>query len=81
MIVRVDGDYSHIECDVRGCGRRSPPAAVMLEHNGLVGCGWYVDHRGSHRCPIHFNTPVPARPLRERTTARQKIVDRKFNRA
>ena len=52
--------YSHIECDVAGCGTRSPPAAEMIKNHGLMNMGWFVDG-GRHRCPDHFHDEVEPR--------------------
>lgn len=52
--------YSHIECDVVGCGERSPSAAEMAEKGGLAVMGWFID-AGRHRCPKHYHEDdVPA---------------------
>ena len=82
MIIRVDGVYSHIECDVKGCPERSPPAEVMVRKRGLAGCGWYLDGRGAHRCPAHYEAnSTPTRGPQERTTRQQRNVDQKYGRA
>lgn len=81
MIVRVDGQYSHIECDYPDCGERSPPPAVMTERHGLSGCGWFVGTRqpnlGKHRCPKHHDDDVPAQGPQERTAKEQAKLDRR----
>lgn len=52
--------YSHIECDVEGCGVRAPSAAESLKHHGIMNMGWFVAP-GQHRCPDHYHMEVPAR--------------------
>lgn len=52
--------YSHIECDVEGCGEKSPPATVLLKSHGLQGLGWYCKG-GHHRCPKHAEDETPLR--------------------
>lgn len=52
--------YSHIECDVEGCGVRSPPPVELLAGHGLMNMGWFVGP-GVHRCPKHYHDEVPAR--------------------
>jgi hypothetical protein len=74
MIVRVDGEYSHIECDAVGCGRKSPPASVLIEKHGLAACGWHV-FPGRHMCPDHFTDPAPAQGPQERTCEEQDKLD------
>lgn len=46
--------YSHIECDVAGCGARSPPTAELLHGKSLVERGWFIEG-GRHRCPDHYD--------------------------
>jgi hypothetical protein len=81
MIVRVDGYYSHIECDVSGCGEKSPPQSVMISKHGLSGCGWFVGtrqpHLGKHRCPAHYDADAPAPGPQERTEKQQAKLDKK----
>ena len=81
MIIRIDGEYSHIECDVKGCPERSPPADVMYKRHGLTGCGWFLDHRGAHRCPKHYDTPALAPGPQERSTRQQQHLNKKYGRA
>lgn len=50
--------YSHIECDVVGCGAQSPPSAELQKGLNLVERGWYIDG-GLHRCPTHYHDEVP----------------------
>lgn len=52
--------YSHIECDVQGCGVRSPAAQVMVAKGGLSQMGWFIAG-GQHRCPEHYTTETPVR--------------------
>lgn len=53
--------YSHIECDVDGCGIMSPPTPDLHEKGGsLIERGWYIAG-GQHRCPKHFHDEVPGR--------------------
>jgi hypothetical protein len=47
--------YSHIECDVPGCGMRSPPSSeLMASGKSLTELGWYLAG-GVHRCPEHYD--------------------------
>lgn len=57
--------YSHIECDVEGCGERSPPDAILIKSHGLQGLGWYCKG-GHHRCPKHAETDAPRRDAQYR---------------
>jgi hypothetical protein len=49
--------YSHIECDVPGCGVRAPKPSEM--QGGLMHMGWWIGP-GQHRCPRHYHDEVPA---------------------
>lgn len=51
-------EYSHIECDVEGCGKVSPPTEE-LNRLSLFQRGWYVA-AGTHRCPDHVNIETAA---------------------
>lgn len=51
--------YSHIECDVVGCGQRSPISAELQARGAsLMDRGWFIDG-GLHRCPKHYHDEVP----------------------
>jgi hypothetical protein len=76
MIVRVDGHYSHIECDEKGCHEQNPPMAVMTQNHGLSGCGWSVAP-GRHMCPKHYFSDALAQGPQERTASEQAKIDRK----
>ncbi|MFL6728079.1 MAG: hypothetical protein ACJ8FS_16430 [Sphingomicrobium sp.] len=53
--------YSHIECDVEGCGVRSPTSSELLEKNtSLFAMKWFIDG-GHHRCPQHYGDETSAR--------------------
>lgn len=52
-------EYSHIECDVSGCGAVSPPQEE-LNRLSLFQRGWYLVG-GKHRCPEHVGEDVAAR--------------------
>lgn len=59
--------YSHIECDVEGCGKRSPPPAELYAKlGGLRAFGWWIEG-GKHRCPEHYDVDAPARGPQYRT--------------
>jgi hypothetical protein len=64
----VDGrehhGYSHIECDVDGCGAVSPTFDELGKQN-LMERGWYVA-AGKHRCPNHVDEDIPGRGPLER---------------
>lgn len=50
--------YSHIECDVEGCGVMSPPTPELHKKDGsLFERGWFIDG-GKHRCPKHFHEEI-----------------------
>ena len=51
--------YSHIECDVEGCGVMSPPTRELMKGPNLMELGWFIDG-GRHRCPEHVHDDVPA---------------------
>lgn len=51
-------EYSHIECDVPGCGRVSP-TADDLARLSLFARGWFIVS-GMHRCPEHFTADTQA---------------------
>jgi hypothetical protein len=76
MIVHVDGEYSHIECDKKGCGQKSPPAAVLIAKHGLTGLGWSI-HPGLHKCPTHFYDDVEPQGPQRRTRKQQDRLDGK----
>jgi hypothetical protein len=71
MIVMVRTDdpafkpyaYSHIECDVEGCGERSPGFTPGTPN--LLEQGWFIEG-GRHRCPKHFDDDVPSRGVDRR---------------
>lgn len=48
--------YSHIECDVEGCGAVGKPE----DGRSLMDMGWFI-FPGRHRCPAHHEEDVPAR--------------------
>lgn len=52
-------EYSHIECDVEGCGTVSPPVAELVSGKSLFERGWFIKD-GKHRCPEHVNTEAGA---------------------
>ena len=78
MIVHVDDKYSHIECDVKGCGEKSPPADVMLKNHGLAAMGWNIQP-GFHKCPAHFYEHAEPQGPQRRTKRQQAALDRKRN--
>lgn len=57
--------YSHIECDIDGCGEMAPPREELVKKGGsLMERGWFIAG-GKHRCPKHFHhdTPGPSGPV------------------
>lgn len=53
---KIANEYSHVECDVPGCGFMSPPTDELAVKN-LFERGWFIKN-GTHRCPNHFDTGV-----------------------
>lgn len=81
MIVMVETDepafaphrFSHIECDVEGCGQRAPSFAQMREKGkSLFEMGWFIEPN-MHRCPSHFHDEAPARGPQYRSAEENKV--------
>ena len=65
--------YSHIECDVEGCGVRSPPPDQLRESHGLASLGWFIAP-GQHRCPASVWSPTSSTPQPWMRTLRHSLT-------
>lgn len=70
MLVFIKDSYSHIECDVEGCGIEAPRPDEMKDAHGIKSLGWYVGLNGTHRCPKHHDVDAPYRGPQRRGNKR-----------